>query len=187
MFDYKCLVSTATLGQHQRHWKLKLGDQVARPDCQYLSLEQGKFACWWLEHPKGLPPVHHKHYLYWLSINPSGHIHYQKGNEDAPSEPLPEKVFDSPVRCLSANRDYADPIHIRNLAREFPVSSVVRSSSLDTSSAMKFSPVYNEWEGEKKDYILIFWQIMLSQRVYIFPDNSGAKITFVSCSDERIR
>lgn len=70
MSDGEQLVSTGTLGQQQRQWKLQLADQVARSDCQYLSLEQGKFACWWLDHPKGLAPVRYRHYLHWLHLNP---------------------------------------------------------------------------------------------------------------------
>ena len=57
--------------------------------------------------------------------------------------PLLGKFAESPVRRHPADGDDVDPIYIWNLAREFPNSHMWWAN---TSSTMKFSPVYEEWE-----------------------------------------
>lgn len=123
-FNYEALVSKVTLWWQQRQWKLKLGDLVIRSDLPIpvtdLVTEIGEAAYLMTGHPKGLTPVHYKHHLHWLHLNPSGHVHYKKGTECALSESVPGEFPESPTKHCHADGDYADSVHVWNLVQEFP-------------------------------------------------------------------
>lgn len=156
-FNSEWLFSTPTRCRLQRQWKLKLGDQVTRSDCQYLSLEQERLHTDDWDIQKDLPLSIISTIFTDCLSTPSGHIHYQRGAEGVPSDPILGQAAEPPVQ----HHHNADLVHIGNLAQELPSSHLWWAH---TSFAMNFSPVYHEWE--KKDYILNF------QTDYVFPDSS---------------
>lgn len=120
------------------------------------------------ETSKRTPPVHHKHYLYWLRINPFWPHPLSKRQWRCPFWTTTRKGFWLTSQMPHCQQRPCRSYSYSKSSQGVPkVSSVVRISSLDTSSAMKFSPVYNEWEGGKGLYINFSTDYVIPESLYL--------------------